>query len=390
MASTLIARYRRVTRVISRQPGLTDIPKFYSLSCSPGGLGYTAARKPQRPMRRGLGGIPRGADAFTLTLLSTHFASSPTLTGLVMDVVQLKTLIHVAELGSLSKASDRLHIAQPALSRQIRLLEKELGTYLCDRHGRGMEITDAGREVLGACHSNHGRDGVHSKFGRGREVFFSRHRGDRYDTDGSGNCHRAAGAQNQETHPNLAIRFSSAFSGYLLDWVQRGELELAISYDPQPLHTLRIVPVMMENLLLVGPASANLRLDTPVLFASLAEQQLVLPSARHSLRVILDNCAREVGIKLKTSVEADSFGATIDLVRNGFGLTALPLASIYTQIESGVLSAAPLVDPIPMRKLVQVFPADRRVSPAAKFVGDAFIEIAADLVSREIWAGHML
>ncbi|MDF9896716.1 UNVERIFIED_ORG: DNA-binding transcriptional LysR family regulator [Pseudomonas reinekei] len=52
------------------------------------------------------------------------------LTGLVMDVVQLKTLIHVAELGSLSKASDRLHIAQPALSRQIRLLEKELGTYL--------------------------------------------------------------------------------------------------------------------------------------------------------------------------------------------------------------------------------------------------------------------
>jgi DNA-binding transcriptional LysR family regulator len=110
----------------------------------------------------------------------------------------------------------------------------------------------------------------------------------------------------------------------------------------------------------------------------------------HSLRVILDNCAREVGIKLKTSVEADSFGAMIDLVRNGFGLNALPLASIYTQIESGVLSAAPLVDPIPMRKLVQVFPADRRVSPAAKFVGDAFIEIAADLVGREIWAGHML
>jgi LysR family transcriptional regulator, nitrogen assimilation regulatory protein len=45
-----------------------------------------------------------------------------------MDIAQLKTLIHVAELGSLSKAADRLRIAQPALSRQIRLLEKELGT----------------------------------------------------------------------------------------------------------------------------------------------------------------------------------------------------------------------------------------------------------------------
>jgi len=312
------------------------------------------------------------------------------LTGLVMDVVQLKTLIHVAELGSLSKASDRLHIAQPALSRQIRLLEKELGTYLFDRHGRGMEITDAGREVLAhATRIMEEMESIRSSVAGGKTSF----RG----TVVIGTTPTVAEIVTvplvrkiKETHPHLAIRFSSAFSGYLLDWVQRGELELAISYDPQPLHTLRIVPVMMENLLLVGPASANLRLDTPVSFESLAEQQLVLPSARHSLRVILDDCAREVGIKLKTSVEADSFGAMIALVCNGFGLTALPLASIYTQIESGVLSAAPLVDPVPMRKLVQVFPADRRVSPAEKFVGDAFIEIAADLVDRKIWAGHML
>ncbi len=65
-----------------------------------------------------------------------------------MDVAQLKTLIHVAELGSLSKAADRLRIAQPALSRQIRLLEKELGAVLFERHGRGMVITEIGREVL--------------------------------------------------------------------------------------------------------------------------------------------------------------------------------------------------------------------------------------------------
>jgi LysR family transcriptional regulator, nitrogen assimilation regulatory protein len=65
-----------------------------------------------------------------------------------MDVAQLKTLIHVAELGSLSKAADRLNIAQPALSRQIRLLEEELGVPLFERHGRGMVITAAGRDVL--------------------------------------------------------------------------------------------------------------------------------------------------------------------------------------------------------------------------------------------------
>ena len=307
-----------------------------------------------------------------------------------MDVVQLKTLIHVAELGSLSKASDRLHIAQPALSRQIRMLEKELGTYLFERHGRGMVITEAGREVLAhATRIMEELESIRSSVAGGRTNL----RG----TVVIGTTPTVAEIitvplvrKIREAQPNLAVRFSSAFSGYLLDWLQRGELELAISYDPQPLHTLRIVPVMMENLLLVGPPGAGLDLDTPVAFASLAERELVLPSARHGLRVILDNCAREVGVKLRTSVEADSFGAMIDLVRNGFGLTVLPLAPIWAQVESGSLCAAPWVAPLPMRKLVQVFPADRRVSPAARFVAEAFIEIAADLVERRIWAGHML
>ena len=59
-----------------------------------------------------------------------------------MELSQLRTLIHVAELGSLSKAAERLGIAQPALSRQIRMLEDELAVRLFARHGRGMILTD--------------------------------------------------------------------------------------------------------------------------------------------------------------------------------------------------------------------------------------------------------
>ena len=59
----------------------------------------------------------------------------------------------------------------------------------------------------------------------------------------------------KEAHPQLCIRFSSAYSGHLMDWLQRGELELAVSYDPQPLRSLRILPVMMENFLLVSAGS---------------------------------------------------------------------------------------------------------------------------------------
>ncbi|MNE14641.1 HTH-type transcriptional regulator CynR [compost metagenome] len=307
-----------------------------------------------------------------------------------MDVVQLKTLIHVAELGSLSKASDRLHVAQPALSRQIRQLEKELGVYLFDRHGRGMEITAAGLEVLErATRIMNELESIRTSVAGGRAAF----RG----MVAIGTTPTIAEIVTvplvqriRDTHPDLSIRFSSAFSGYLLDWLQRGELELAISYDPQPLHTLRIEPVMMENLVLVGPPEARLNLDTAVSFAELANEQMVLPSPRHGLRKIMDQCALERGFKITTSVEADSFGAMIDLVRHGFGYTALPLASIYSRLDDGSLCAAPLVDPTPMRKLVLVLPADRQVSPATRYVGQTFVDIASELVAQGIWAGHML
>ncbi|MDE4537391.1 LysR family transcriptional regulator [Pseudomonas sp. ITEM 17296] len=307
-----------------------------------------------------------------------------------MDVVQLKTLIHVAELGSLSKASDRLHIAQPALSRQIRQLEKELGVYLFERHGRGMIITDAGSEVLQhATRIMDELEAIRSSVVGGHASF----RG----AVAIGTTPTIAEivtvplvTRIREAHPDLSIRFSSAFSGYLVDWIQRGELELAISYDLEPLHTLRIVPVMMENLVLVGPPSAGLAWDNPVNFATLAQQQLVLPSPRHGLRKIMDHCAADVGYKIAANVEADSFGAMIDLVRHGFGLTALPLASIYTHLQNGTLCAAPLIEPTPMRKLVMVSPADRHVSPATRYVGETFVELASELVAQGIWAGHML
>ncbi|MOA53337.1 hypothetical protein D3C78_1767860 [compost metagenome] len=71
-------------------------------------------------------------------------------------------------------------------------------------------------------------------------------------------------------------------------------------------------------------------------------------------------------------------------------MTVLPLAPIYSLIQSGMLSAAPLEDPEPMRKLVLVYPADRKISPAAKFVGESLFEIATELVAQNVWAGHML
>ncbi|MCO5091432.1 LysR substrate-binding domain-containing protein [Bosea sp. (in: a-proteobacteria)] len=307
-----------------------------------------------------------------------------------MDIAQLKTLIHVAELGSLSRASERLHIVQPALSRQIRQLESELGVQLFERHGRGMVITDIGREVLEhASRILAEMEAIRSATGSSGTSL----RG----TVKVGTTPTVAEivtvplvSRLRETHPQLGIRLASAFSGHLLDWLQRGELELAVSYDPKPQRSLRIVPVMLEELMLVSAGRGELPIGGPRRFSDLVNVSLILPSPHHGLRMIVDECARQVGISLRAQIEADSFGAMIDLVRNGFGSTVLPLAPIYGLVQAGSVHAYPLVDPTPSRRLVLAYPADRPISPAARFVGETFTQIAADLVRRDIWIGRVL
>ena len=154
--------------------------------------------------------------------------------------------------------------------------------------------------------------------------------------------------------------------------------------------TLRIVPLLHEQLVLVGSAEQRLRMDRPVAFGSLQREPLVLPSARHGLRPIIDRCARQCGVELSAVVEADAFGAMIELVHNGFGYTIMSLAPIYRQIKSRVLTAAPLIDPSPSRRLVVAYPVDRPVTSAARYVGQTYARLTAELVAQGVLGGRIL
>jgi DNA-binding transcriptional LysR family regulator len=122
----------------------------------------------------------------------------------------------------------------------------------------------------------------------------------------------------------------------------------------------------------------------------LANHDLLLPSSRHGLRAIVERCAAEAGIHLKVGIETDSFQTLKDLVQHGYGMTVLPLASIHQDVTAGHLSAAPLFDPSPTRRLVMALPSDRPASRAARFAADAITEVVADLVNRRVWAGQLI
>jgi len=307
-----------------------------------------------------------------------------------MELSQLRTIIHVAELGSLSKAADRLHIAQPALSRQVRMLEEELGTRLFDRHGRGMIITEAGQDVL-----RH----AYRIIGEVHEI-----RASVADSDVSLRGHVSIGMPPtvseilsvplvtafRERHPDATLRIASAYSGYVLDWLHRGQIDVAILFENKSARSLRSTPLLEEQLHLIGSADAGLSPDKPVEFDTLKSQKLLLPSAGHSLRALLDECTKGIDTVLKVQVEADSFSVLKDLVRAKQGMTILPLAPIYDQISTGALSYAPLINPVPKRRLMMSFPTDRPATRLARFAGDVLVTTVSDLVKKQIWPGLLI
>lgn len=306
-----------------------------------------------------------------------------------MEIAQLRTLIHVAELGSLSKAADRLHIAQPALSRQIRLLEEELGVRLFDRHGRGMVVTDAGQDVLG--HALR----VMAELEEIRAAVA--------EEDAPLRGHVSVGmpptvadilseplvAAFRESHPEATLRIVSAYSGYLLDWMHRGEIDASILYDPKSARTLRLQPLLDEVLFLIGPPGAGLSQNVPVDYGDLEGVRLLLPSANHGLRIILDKCATERGFSLSVPVEADSYSTLKGLVRGGHGQTILPLAPIHHDLTVGELCAAPLRNPVPMRRLVLSFPTDRPIQRLARFAGQILVSKVGQMVEKGVWVGSL-
>lgn len=307
-----------------------------------------------------------------------------------MDVSQLRTLIHVAELGSLSKAADRLRIAQPALSRRIRLLEEELGVRLFDRHGRGMVVTERGREVLRHALAIMAEMEEIRAAVSDEEAPLRGHVSIGMPPTAADILSEPLVSAFRDTHPDATLRIVSAYTGYLLDWMHRGELDAAILYDPKSARALRIVPLLEERLFLIGPAGAGLNLDGEVGFAELARRRLLLPSASHGLRALLDRYAGEAGFTLGTRVEADSYATLKALVESGHGVTVLPLAPIHRELTEGRLCAAPLVDPVPVRRLVVSYPTDRPVPRLARFAGQVIATTVATLVDRGIWSGRIL
>ncbi|WP_315836032.1 LysR family transcriptional regulator [Bradyrhizobium prioriisuperbiae] len=302
-----------------------------------------------------------------------------------MDLRQLRTFRSVAELGSLSKASDRLRVAQPALSRHIKLLEHELRVELFTRNGRGMILTSAGQMLLDRT------SGVVRQIEQVRDDLQS------IKGTPSGNvvlglvptvsCVLSAGFARRivERFPDISLRIVESYGGHLVEWLHRGEMDLAIIYGPSTDLHLSVQTLGRDDLVAVGPHGCGLAQRKQVDIGWLAAQKLVLPSNSHGLRVLIEKAAARKSLSLNVSVEADSFRVLTSFVEEGLGFTVLPQSAVRTEVAQGRLEIADIVKPTLSRELILAAPADRPPSIATASISSLIRKEIQSLADDGLW-----
>ena len=305
-----------------------------------------------------------------------------------MELRQLRTFVHVAELGSFSAAAERLHIAQPALSRQIQILEQELGVNLFRRHGRGAVLTEQGQLFLSRATL------VLRELERAREEL----RGDEAILSGQvsfGMPPTVADVLStpliehfSAAHPQVKLRVASGYSGHVLDWLQRGMVDIAVLYETrQQPRTIRTQPLILEQLFLIAPGNED---RSPITFADSLKRNLILPSKHHGLRIVLENFAARESLTIDPVIEVDSLPVQIDLARRNIGCIVLPLVSVFAAVEAGQLSAHPIVAPEVTRRMLIATASNRPMSAAVRRFAGAIRSQVTHLAQSGRWPGVLL
>jgi LysR family transcriptional regulator, nitrogen assimilation regulatory protein len=245
-----------------------------------------------------------------------------------MDLKQLEYFVGVAESGSFTRAAMALDIAQPALSRQVRLLEVELRQNLLIRNGRGAVLTEAGKLLL-----EHGR-GILHQVALAREEL-SAARGaltGRVSIGLPPSLSRLITVPLthafREALPHAQLSLTEGFSVLMYEGLRVGSLDMAVLYNPESSPGLEMTRLREEELVLISPRSslrpASRKDKASIGLAEVAALPLILPSRRNAFRILIESEMMGIGRKPQISLEVDGLNAILNLVEEGLGHGVLP------------------------------------------------------------------
>lgn len=268
-----------------------------------------------------------------------------------MDLKQLEYFVRVAELGSFTRASIALDVAQPALSRQVRLLEVELRQTLLTRNGRGAIPTEAGQLLLA-----HGR-GILHQVERAREEL-GRVRGALAGRVAIGLPTSLARVLTvpltrafRQQMPEAQLSITEGLTVTLQDSLVNGRLDIAVLYNAQPSGDIEITPLFDEDLLMVQARPPGLPEDPPpqaIALKDVALLPLVIPSRPNAIRMQVEAEMANIGCRPKIALEIDGVPAILDLVADGAGCAILSRNAVASSNKPSAFAVRAINEP-PLR-----------------------------------------
>ncbi len=308
-----------------------------------------------------------------------------------MDLTQLRAMLAIAETASVTRAADILHVVQPAISRQLKLLEEELGVALFDRERHGMVLTPAGRRFAESARralleldTAKAAISPRSQTIAGYVVVgFFPSAADQLVSSLMGRV--------RQSYPNVQVRSYISYLSDLEQALEKGEVDLALVYvqDESSARFPREA-LLEESLYLVGAPDAELDMDKPVSLAQIREVPLILPARPHAVREMVDRECAASGVTLNITAETRSMDVQKGLIKSGVGLSILSGFVVAEDVKHGLLTTTPIASANLRRKLYLARSAGRVASPAANCVLEELRELVRDCVRQGLWPGSTL
>ena len=270
-----------------------------------------------------------------------------------MDLRHVRTFVTVAEVGTVSKAAERLHVAQPALSRQIAFLEEEFGVRLFDRVGRRLKLTGAGEHLLVDCR------GLLSYVRALAEQAQVLRRGDVGVLHVSSSPHLIEGVFPEflrhygKRYPHVQVRLVEAVGAESLAMVERGEIHLAqtaVRMIAPSDRRFALHPLAPMEMLAACHPKAPLGKDGAVEIAQLAPYPLLQATSDFLMRRHFDAACRLAGFTPNNVLECRAPHGLLAMAAAGHGVAIIPSAVRIQRYRVRVLRVTyrgkPLTEPL--------------------------------------------
>ncbi|MBM7691310.1 DNA-binding transcriptional LysR family regulator [Peribacillus deserti] len=289
-----------------------------------------------------------------------------------MDIRQLRYFIAIVEEGNITAAAKRLHIAQPPLSQQLKLMEEELGVILLERQGKKSEVTDAGHALY-----KHALQ-ITSLFTEGIKEIKEIGQGIQ------GQIHIGVNTLSsfplsqyllkfQEKYSNVTYKIIQSDSPHLTELIEERELDLAIVMLPISEEIFHSVSIEKDSFAAVFPN--NMNIENPSLnIMDIAQYPLILPSIEGlGIHTMITKEFNRLNLEPNIIGECSDIALLLQLVSSGFGVSIVPQSVLA--VHPGIcVHSIELTDTQLESEAAVIWLKDRYLSKAA----EQFIRLLAE------------